>query len=713
MATLMLSTVGTMLGGPVGGMLGTMVGQTIDRQILGGGARKGPRLGDLSVQTSSYGSMIPRIYGRMRVAGTVVWATELREESDLQGDGKSQPETVVYSYSASFAVTLSSRRAGRIGRIWADGKLLRGAAGDFKVPVTFRFHEGGEEQAVDPLIASVEGIGRTPAYRGLALAVFEDLGLAEFGNRIPSITFEVIADEVAVAIGTLLSDASEGAIEAGDVLPVAGYVAHGSDVAVALAPLIDSLAIELTDRDGALRSPVGDVVPVAGRDLGAGDEAVPRLERAQQAAAGLPAELTVTYYDPERDYQAGQARAAVPGAGRRSETIALPMVCGAGEAKAIAEGQLARAWRTRERMTLRLPMRFAGLAPGQRVMVEGLGGAWVAERVAIERFVVVATVRPDWTSAALFAADPGRGLPAPDVVAQPTALALFDLPEPETGQPVLHVAAASPSGSWRPVPLTVSIGGVVSSTQSAAGEAALGTAVTALAEGQAYVLDLRNSVEVRLANPNHWLQSRDDAALAAGSNLAVVGDELVQFGRAEPLGEGRFRLSRLLRARRGTEWAMAGHAAGERFAPVDARAFKAIALPVEAIGTEVAVTAHGVGDGDNPVPVVRAANGEAMRPLSVAGLRAGRLAGGGLRARWLRRSRAGFAWLDQVDTGPDPNVTGCRVRVTGAVIIERELAVDELLLSAAEAEALGAGPISITVWQVGAVGLSRPVSLIV
>jgi hypothetical protein len=114
MATLVLSTVGTALAGPIGGLLGSLVGQSIDQQLLGGGERKGPRLGDLSVQTSTYGTPIPRIYGTMRVAGTIVWATDLKESSELQGDGKSQPETVVYTYSVSFAVALSCRQSIRV-----------------------------------------------------------------------------------------------------------------------------------------------------------------------------------------------------------------------------------------------------------------------------------------------------------------------------------------------------------------------------------------------------------------------------------------------------------------------------------------------------------------------------------------------------------------------------------------------------------------------
>src|SRR3569833_336695 len=119
MATLILSTVGTAVGGPVGGAIGALIGQSIDQQLLGPSTR-GPRVGALKVQSSSYGAQNPRIYGSMRVAGQV---------------------------------------------IWADGKLLRGAAGDFKVSTKFRFYSGGEDQDLDPLIASVEGLTNTPAYR--------------------------------------------------------------------------------------------------------------------------------------------------------------------------------------------------------------------------------------------------------------------------------------------------------------------------------------------------------------------------------------------------------------------------------------------------------------------------------------------------------------------------------------------------------------------
>src|SRR5690606_12609921 len=127
--------------------------------------------------------------------GTIVWATDLVEHREKQGGSKGQPSVNSYSYSASFAVALASRPILSVGRIWADGNLLRGAAGDLKTAGSFRLHTGEGDQQPDPLIAAAEGAERCPAFRGLAYVVFEDLLLGDFGNRIPALTFEVFADE--------------------------------------------------------------------------------------------------------------------------------------------------------------------------------------------------------------------------------------------------------------------------------------------------------------------------------------------------------------------------------------------------------------------------------------------------------------------------------------------------------------------------------------
>ena len=78
MATLVLTGLGTAIGGPIGGAIGSLLGNAIDHATWARPrGRTGPRLTELRVQTSSYGSAIPLLFGTMRVAGTVIWSTDL------------------------------------------------------------------------------------------------------------------------------------------------------------------------------------------------------------------------------------------------------------------------------------------------------------------------------------------------------------------------------------------------------------------------------------------------------------------------------------------------------------------------------------------------------------------------------------------------------------------------------------------------------------
>ena len=191
MAALVLSFAGAAIGesfGAAGAMAGRLVGAlagaVIDRALFGARPPDGPRLKDLDVLSSTEGAPIPRVYGRMRVAGQVIWATKLTEHAS--GGGKGAPRQRTYSYTADFAVGLCEGPVAAIGRIWADGKEL-----DQK-GLTIRLHRGTEDQPADPLIVAKEGVGLAPAYRGLAYVVFEQLPLDAFGSRIPQLTFEVV-----------------------------------------------------------------------------------------------------------------------------------------------------------------------------------------------------------------------------------------------------------------------------------------------------------------------------------------------------------------------------------------------------------------------------------------------------------------------------------------------------------------------------------------
>jgi hypothetical protein len=387
----------------------------------------------------------------------------------------------------------------------------------------------------------------------------------------------------------------------------------------------------------------------------------------------------------------------------------------AAAAKQLADTLLARVWSMRDRLVVRLMPSLLDVSPGDRVRPNGVGGEWVVDQLSIEGLVVVATLRSTGRSASARPADSGRPITQPDVVALPTVLALFDLTdlgEEAPGAPSLQLAAASASGGYRAVPIRVEINGAVSTGQTAASEALLGTANNALAAGQGLVLDTEASIEVVLANPARWLQSCDDAALAGGANMAAIGDELIQFGNADPVADGVFRLSRLLRGRRGSEWAMDQHVAGEPFLLLDARTIKPIAATAATMGTLIVATAYGPANGSAPPSVNRVVQGEAVRPLSPAQLAGRNTTDGSLEISWVRRSRRGWAWIDEVDVPPDPDLTGYRIAVSGAAgELEFSLPETQLRISAAELVALGSGPLTIAARQVGSFGLSRPATL--
>lgn len=722
MATLVLTAAGSAIGGPIGGAIGALLGQQIDGRLFAPKPRQGPRLGELAVQTSSYGSQIPKLFGTMRVAGTVIWATDLREERSKSGGGKGQPKTVDYSYSANFAVALSARPIRAVRRIWADGKLLRGAAGDFKTATGYRLHLGGEDQAVDPLIASVEGAGLAPAYRGIAYAVFEDFQLADYGNRIPSLTFEVEADAGAISVGAVAA-ALGGLATVGESAALAGYAAGGDSVRAAIAALAELEPLSLVD-DGvalAIASGAGAPVAIAESEIGASAPgAGGRGEWLRRSGDSVPAEASLTYYDPGRDYQTGLQRASRPGAALLSDRSAVAAALDSATAKALAADRLDRLWAARRSARLHLGWARVGLAAGNAVRIGGRPGLWKVDRWTLDRMVLTLELRglPAGGPAVPGEANPGRPVDQPDFLHGPTTLHLLDLPllsEELPSRPRLLAAAAGGEPGWRRAELIASFdgGGSWAAAGTTAPAAVLGTVLEAPEPAGPALIDERGAVEVELLNEAMWLESRDDAALSAGANLALLGDELIQFGSAEPLGERRFRLSRLLRGRRGTEWAAALHAPGEPFVLIEAESLAVVEAPLGALGGEARLLGQGLGDPDG-VLAVRTVSGEAMRPPSPVHLRAERLANGDLALAWVRRSRAGWVWLSGSDTPLGEEAESYRLTLAGEGF-ERSLTLAEpaYLYSAAEQAADGpGGPLTIEVVQLGTSAPSRPATLV-
>ncbi len=153
------------------------------------------RLEDLSVQTSAYNKVIPLVYGKIRIAGNIIWATDIIESINEYTEqykigGKfgrtTQQTTIEYTYYANLAVAICRGEIDAIVNIWADTELININS------MSHTIYNGTEDQKPDPYIESFTGVGTTPAYRGIAYIVFKRISLGEYGNRVPNFTFEVV-----------------------------------------------------------------------------------------------------------------------------------------------------------------------------------------------------------------------------------------------------------------------------------------------------------------------------------------------------------------------------------------------------------------------------------------------------------------------------------------------------------------------------------------
>jgi hypothetical protein len=193
-------TGGSPLGALKGYAIGSMVGGLLMPTDLP--PTYGPRLSDLSIQASEYGSPIPIVYGTAAMQGSIIWASDLVEvatETDAGGKGGGSQTQTSYAYFGNFAVLVSEGPVSGIGRIWAgpakrliwDGARLESG--------TMRVYLGDESQEPDPLMEQYEGAGNVPAYRGCCYIVFENFALEKDGNMLPFLSIEVGAADTCPA----------------------------------------------------------------------------------------------------------------------------------------------------------------------------------------------------------------------------------------------------------------------------------------------------------------------------------------------------------------------------------------------------------------------------------------------------------------------------------------------------------------------------------
>jgi len=209
---------GAIFGGPLGAAIGWGIGGLVD-SVLNPRKISGPRLDDLLVQTSTEGANIPRIWGTFPLAGNVIWSTEKLQEikntkkvGGILGTGIGATKVTTWTYYGWFQIAICEGPITGIRRIWADGNLVyteAAGATDAELAASAKFAKyfqvflGTETQNPDTQIIAKQptetvmwgglaSLSAIPAYRGMAYVSFYGLPLVDYGNRIPTLKFEVI-----------------------------------------------------------------------------------------------------------------------------------------------------------------------------------------------------------------------------------------------------------------------------------------------------------------------------------------------------------------------------------------------------------------------------------------------------------------------------------------------------------------------------------------
>lgn len=679
MATVILTAVGNAVGGPLGALVGSMLGGAVDQALFGSTVvSEGPRLNDLSVQASSYGQPIPRLWGpENRIAGNLIWSTGLIEtKNGGPGGGKGsgvRSSPVTYTYHVDCAIALCRGPIAGVRRIWADGKLFRDEAAQQTQAQAVRIYRGTEDQAPDPLMQAALGPANTPGYRGLAYVVFERLELADFGNRLPNFTFEVegqAAATVATVIDELCTAADVPYVDAAraDRLDVRGYVlARASTIRGALDPLRAAYFFDASEIDGELQFFPSDAPPIVRvpRDrLGAhafATDRVPDYEARRTADVELPRQVTVQHLDPARDYQVNSQRSRRSTVNSSADlAVDLPLVMDASAAKAVAERMLSMAWLRRDRIALQLPIDYLHIEPGHKLVVGQADGRERVVRVVRRELrlpgVIALECETDGaavlskTAAAASALVPSQQVLLPGE----TVPHLLDLPilRDADDSPGIYLAGNSTSAGWRgAVAYRSRDGGATFESMAALSDrAVIGTTDDALPPASRFVPDEASKVTVSLVDASDTLESVSRASWLAGANTACIGDEIVQFQTAELLGPGHYRLSGLLRGRRGTENAIGGHTAGERFVLLSGPGLVRAGLEPGEVGVERTWKVASVGTSlADASPILFAHGGRYGRPYAPAHLHGSRNSAGDLAISWIRRTRLDAPWIDGVD----------------------------------------------------------------
>jgi hypothetical protein len=378
----------------------------------------------------------------------------------------------------------------------------------------------------------------------------------------------------------------------------------------------------------------------------------------------MPAQIALSYPNMAGDYNADSQFSDRLISGQQStQTMQVPVGMLPAEAKGVADALLMDAVAGLQSTTLSVPLKYAFVEPGDVVEAVARDGRIYRLRVQTRKdqgIWLELECKLDDVGALDSAAITDEGyITVQDPASVPdTILHALDVPllRDADDQPGFYLAVAPFSinvatDQWKGANVASSWDDVdYASLLSILEAATVGEALTALpAWSGGPVFDeasvLRVEMLGQLASTNRGAMLLDEAV-----NALLVGDEVVRFRNAELVeadedrGRYTYQLTGFIRGFRGTEWAMGGHAAGERCVLLN-RSVRRVNTQLNELQVQRWLKATTVGKYITDVPPQAfTSTGCALKPFSPVGLRALTEEGAGVHLSWQRRTRLSYRY---------------------------------------------------------------------
>lgn len=421
--------------------------------------------------------------------------------------------------------------------------------------------------------------------------------------------------------------------------------------------------VKFVKRGGASQATIGSD-ELGAREYGSEAQEPIRITRAQELE--LPAEIHVQYLDLDNDYLPGSQEARrLTTQSKNQIRIDLPLALSSAKAARVADVLMRNTWVERHRFSFALTRKYAHLDPSDNITVPtpqgqalarltrtdyGAGGVLACEALADDTVLYSSSVVGNDST-----------VNEPQTLAQvgPTQAQYLDTPmlRDADDDPGFYIVAAGYLGGWKGTAIYKSAdnGATWDPALSLLSGATLGYATGVLADFTgANVWDLGNRINVKLTTPGGALSSTTELAVYAGANAFALGVhgrwEIILFQTATLEADGTYTLSKLLRGRRGTEWAQAGHLLNDTFVLLTSATVRRLSHSSSEIGLARHYRAVSIGASLESAEIKAFTNAavglECYSPVLVRGYRE---SDNDWLIDWVRRTRIAGEWRDYVD----------------------------------------------------------------